>query len=93
VRIRSLLRVAGSERQRFVAIEVKTAKPLATTNMGYSVQIGRRFFEAGGHSTNWSVQLTERQFAELNDGDRIAIGVVAFNVAYLGRLDKSIIDR
>jgi hypothetical protein len=93
VRIRSLLRIAGSERQRFVAIEVKTAKPLPTTNMGYSVQIGRRFFDAGGGAANWSVQLTERQFAELKDGDRIAIGVGAFNVAYLGRLDKSIRDR
>jgi len=93
VGIRSVLRIYGSERQRFVAIEMKTAKPLPTTNMGYSVQIGRRFFAAGGGRTNWSVQLTERQFAELKDGDRVAIGVGAFNIAYLGRLDKSIIDR
>ena len=93
VGIRSVLRIYGSERQRFIAIEMKTAKPLLTTNMGYSVQIGRRFFAAGGGRTNWSVQLTERQFAELKDGDRVAIGVGAFNIAYLGRLDKSIIDR
>jgi hypothetical protein len=93
VGIRSVLRIAGAERQRFVAIEMKTAKPLPITNIGYSVQIGRRFFDAGGGHTNWSVQLTERQFAELKDGDRVAIGVGAFNIAYLGRLNKSIMDR
>ena len=93
VSIRSVLRIYGSERQRFVAIEMRTARPLPITNIGYSVQIGRRFFAAGGGHTNWSVQLPERQFAELKDGDRVAIGVGAFNIAYLGRLDKSIIDR
>ncbi len=93
VGIRSVLRIAGSERQRFVAIEMKTAKPLPITNIGYSVQIGRRFFDAGGGHTNWTVQLTEQQFAELKDGDRVAIGVGAFNTAYLGRLNKGIIDR
>ena len=93
VGIRSVLRIYGSERQRFVAIEMKTAKPLPITNIGYSVQIGRRFFDAGGGHTSWSVQLTERQFAELKDGDRVAIGVGAFNIAYLGRLDKRMIDR
>ena len=93
VSISSFFRVAGSERQRFIGIAMKTAKPLPTMNMGYSVQIGRRFFDAGGRGINWSVQLTEQQFAELKDGDRVAMDVGVFNIAYLGRLDKSIIDR
>jgi hypothetical protein len=93
VSIRRFLRSAGSERQHFVEIAMKTAKPLPTTNAGYTVQIGRRFFDVGGGDRDWSVALTERQFAELKDGDRVAISVWVMNVAYLGRLDMSIMDR
>jgi len=39
------------------------------------------------------LELTGKEFEELKDGDRVGIGIGVLNVAYLGRLNNSIIDR
>ncbi|HLA10753.1 MAG TPA: hypothetical protein VJ023_09180 [Pyrinomonadaceae bacterium] len=92
--IRSALRIAGSERHSLVKIEIRTARPLPVINGSYVVQIGRRFFgRLGGHGTNWTLELTPKEFDEVKEGDRVAIGVGVFNIAYLGRLNKSLINR
>jgi hypothetical protein len=94
VSIRSALKIARSARERVVMIEMRTARPLPVINSSYLVQIGRRFFgRVGGHGTNWVLELTVKEFAELKEGERMAIGIGVLNVAYLGRLDKGLIDR
>jgi hypothetical protein len=93
VSVRSGLKVHGSRQQRIVMIEMRTARGLPIINSVYYAQIGRKFFELGGQGRRWVVELTDQEFAELKDGDRVAIGIGIVNIAYLGRLNKSMLDR
>jgi hypothetical protein len=94
VQISAVSRIVDSEQQRFVVIQMQTAAALPIMDSSYYVQIGRKFFSrVGGYGFNWTAELTERQFAELKNGDRVAIGIGVLNIAYLGRLDKSLVNK
>lgn len=94
VSIRSGLKVAGSEQQPIVLIEMSTATPAPIINSSFLAQIGRKFFgRLSGQGRQWVLELTNKEFAALKDGDRVSIGVGIGNIAYLGRLNKSMLDR
>jgi hypothetical protein len=93
ITLRTLLRVNGNDRQRSVVVHLFT-KPLPVINSSYSLQIGRKFFSPllGTHN-EYRVEMSMQDFAELKDGARVSINVGSLVVAYIGRLDKRMLDR
>jgi hypothetical protein len=101
VGIRTLLRITGSTRQPFVEIEMRTDRPFPIRNAALEVQIGKRFFMAGGAGSKAGVFLQPEEFAQLNDGAEVIAfysspdrsGAFAKEIWYFGRLNKSMLDR
>ena len=98
--LRSALRIMGSVRQPLVEIELRTSRAFPILNAAYGVQIGKRFFPAGASGHTAEISLTVKEFAQLRDGERIAIstswvnyGALGTGAWYFGRLDKSRLDR
>ncbi|MFZ0062277.1 MAG: hypothetical protein WAL47_09580, partial [Pyrinomonadaceae bacterium] len=105
VGIRSALRIIGSDRQRLIQIEMRTARRFPIRNAALNLQIGKRFFQnelgsdPSGHSL--TVSLTPKLFAELEDGAEVIAffnspdrsGGAAKDIWYFGRLNKSMLDR
>jgi len=93
ISLRTLLRVNGTAHQRSVLIYVITPL-LPTMNSSYSLQIGRKFFSPLiGSDNQYRVEMSMQEFAELKDGARVSINVGPLVFAYLGRLDKKMLDR
>lgn len=93
VALQSVLKVNGNERRWFVSIVV-TTPPLPVMNSNYSLQIGRKFFwRLIGGEGQWRVEMTAKEFSELKDGARVSITVGPAVFAYLGRLNKAMLDR
>jgi len=93
IAIQSILKINGSERRWFVSI-ILTTRPLPVVNSSYSLQIGRRFFPwLIGGGGQWRVEMTAKEFSELKDGARISVRVGPIEFAYLGRLNKSMLNR
>lgn len=101
VGIHSLLRMTGSIRRRLIQIEMRTDRPFPVRNAALEVQIGRKFFRAGGADLNAGVFLTPEEFAQLKDGAEVIAfyispdrsGAFASEIWYFGRLNKSMLDR
>jgi hypothetical protein len=93
VALQSILKVNGNDRRWFVSIVV-TTPPLPVMNSSYSLQIGRKFFPwlIGGDG-QWRVEMTAKEFSELKDGARVSVNVGPMVVAYLGRLNKLMLNR
>lgn len=99
-KLRSVLRIMGSVRESLVEIEFQTSRAFPIINASYGVQIGKRFFPTSAPGGRAVVNLTPKEFAQLKDGERIAISTAWVNYAalgtaawYFGRLDKSKLDR
>lgn len=92
--IRTLLKADGKRYERFVVLEIATTASMPVINNRYSLQIGRKFFSnLIGSWAVWRVEMTARDFAELKDGARISVNMGPLPLAYLGRLDKRMLDR
>lgn len=98
--LRSALRIIGSVRQPLVEIDFRTNRGFPILNAAYGVQIGKRFFPANASDRTVRLSLTTKEFAELSDGERIAVSTGWVNYSalgtgawYFGRLDKSRLDR
>jgi hypothetical protein len=98
--LRSVLRIIGSERQPLVEIELRTNRSFPILDAAYGVQIGKRLFPGGAFGHAAVASLTPAEFAQLKDGERIAISTGWVNYAalgtgawYFGRLNKSKLDR
>jgi hypothetical protein len=93
IALRTLLRINGTERQRSVVIQVFTP-PLPIINSSYSLQVGRKFFAPlVGTQNEYRAEMSLKDFLELKDGARVSINVGSLVVAYIGRLDKRMLDR
>lgn len=94
VAVRWIPRITAAGRERLVSIEITTARPLPVANSAYSLQIGRRFFSnLNGADRQWRLELSAQEFSQLKDGARVAVTVGPFSIAYLGRLEKKMLDR
>jgi len=92
--LRTLLRVDGTKYERSIVIHVIISQPLPVVNSTYSLQIGRKFFsQLIGNNTQYRVEMSPQEFADLKDGARVSINMGPMVVAYLGRLDKRMLDR
>jgi len=106
--IHSALRIAGTLREPLVVIEFRTSRSLPQgLNDGYYVQIGKALFMglscADSKCQAMALQLTAREFAELKDGDLVAIsygsrlpdhsGSFGSRLWAFGPLNKSMLDR
>lgn len=98
--LRSGLRVTGSVREPLVEMELRTIRAFPILNAEYGVQIGKRFFPASASGRTAVVSLTAKEFAQLKDGERIAVstgwvnyGALETAAWYFGRLEKSRLDR
>ncbi len=99
--IRSALRIFGSIRKPLITIEFRTSRTFPIANDTYIVQIGKRFFQADASGHIASLSLTLEQFAQLKDGDLLAVSYGDFvpshgggaGVWEFGKLDKSKLDR
>ena len=92
--LRTLLRVDGTRYERSIVIHVIVSQPLPVVNSTYSLQIGRKFFSRLiGSNKQYRVEMSPQEFAELKDGARVSINMGPLVVAYLGRLDKKMLDR
>jgi len=99
--IRSALRIFGSIRKPLITIEFRTNRVFLIANDTYIVQIGKRFFQADASRQIASLSLTPEQFAQLKDGDLLAVSYGDFvpshgggaGVWEFGKLDKSKLDR
>lgn len=101
--IRSALRITGAVRQPLIEIEFQTGRKFLIMNSDYTAQSGKRFFRnlfvdyAAGRAV---LSLTPEEFAQLKDGDLMAVSVVGVvnygagggpGVWLYGRLDKSLL--
>jgi hypothetical protein len=106
--IHSSLRIAGPLREPLVVIEFKTSRGLPQgLNDIYYAQIGKRFFPgiscANSYCQSMALQLTAREFAELRNGDLIAISYgsgipdhssgFGRRLWYFGQLNKGMLDK
>ena len=92
--LRTLLRVNGTQYERSIVIHGIVSQPLPTINSNYSLQIGRKFFSRlMANNRQYTVEMSPQEFAELKDGARVSINMGPLVVAYLGRLDKKMLDR
>ncbi len=99
-RVYSSLRIAGFQRQRLINFEFTTNWGFQILNLSYIVQIGKKFFPAGTIGYQASFTLTPEEFAQLRDGDMIAIGYggpilnhSGWALWEFGPLEKSRLDR
>ena len=92
--LRTLLKVNGTKYDRTFVVHGFIGQPLPIINNRYSLQIGRRFFSRLlGSDKQYSVEMTEQEFKELKDGARVNITLGPMVIAYLGRLDKKMLDK
>ena len=106
--IHSALRIAGTLREPLVVIEFRTSRSLPQgLNDVYYVQIGKALFMglscADSKCQSMALQLTAREFAELKDGDLVAIsygsripdhgGSFGSRLWTFGPLNKGMLDR
>jgi hypothetical protein len=106
--IHSVLRIKGKSRESIVVIEFRALRGLPQgLNDNYYVQIGKRLFSgiscANLTCHSMALQLTAQEFADLRDGDLVAIsygsnipdhsGGFGARLWYFGLLNKSMLDR
>jgi hypothetical protein len=94
IALRTLLRVNGTKYTRSIMIHAFIGQPLPAINNRYSFQIGRKFFSRLiGNDKQYSIEMSLEEFNELKDGARVNITVGPVVIAYLGRLDKKMLDK
>jgi hypothetical protein len=94
IALRTLLRVNGNKYVRSIMVHAFINQPLPAINNRYSLQIGRKFFSRLiGNDKQYSVEMSTEEFNELKPGARVNITVGPIVIAYLGRLDKKMLDR